>query len=450
MSDISYVPLSWIKAEVEFALGHARDGLARSRAAPADPAPLVDARHHVHETAGAIRLIGLEGLAVFTDELAALFEAALRDGPPPAPETVVLMERALLALTQFLDDLQRGRPYVPLSLLGLFRELRAARGGGPVRPAELFHPVQQVDLPPFALPPIATAQALAPFVRGQCVAFQRGLVDVLREAGNLRAFNFMRAALTALAGVSAESAVRALCWVASGYVDGLARRAILFDNTARSVLAQIEQQLRRFSAGDGVAMSLLTRELLYELAVAAPQDGLIGDIKRRYRLHEYLPEAGLIQYDDDRLRPLLGQAGQAIKASKDAWARTAAGDARAFVSFRGDLARAAQVLAALGVPMLARLAEAINGVTTTIAAASREQRGAIALDMATALLLLEKTVSAYPALSTELAVQLEAMQGSIDAIALEVERISEGQRFTTKLLTEREGSEPARRRPHGR
>ncbi|HEY3257253.1 MAG TPA: hypothetical protein VGJ64_00220 [Gemmatimonadaceae bacterium] len=35
--------------------------------------------------------------------------------------------------------------------------------------------------------------------------------------------------------------------------------------------------------------------------------------------------------------------------------------------------------------------------------------------------------------------RLERMEQGIDAIAVEVERISEGQRFTTKLLSEREG-----------
>jgi len=34
--------------------------------------------------------------------------------------------------------------------------------------------------------------------------------------------------------------------------------------------------------------------------------------------------------------------------------------------------------------------------------------------------------------------RLERMEHAIDAIAVEVERISEGQRFTTKLLSERE------------
>ena len=35
--------------------------------------------------------------------------------------------------------------------------------------------------------------------------------------------------------------------------------------------------------------------------------------------------------------------------------------------------------------------------------------------------------------------QIQALQQSVDSIALEVERISEGQRFTTKLLSERSG-----------
>ena len=36
--------------------------------------------------------------------------------------------------------------------------------------------------------------------------------------------------------------------------------------------------------------------------------------------------------------------------------------------------------------------------------------------------------------------RLELLQQSVDAIAIEVERIAEAQRFTTKLLSEREGA----------
>ncbi len=45
-------------------------------------------------------------------------------------------------------------------------------------------------------------------------------------------------------------------------------------------------------------------------------------------------------------------------------------------------------------------------------------------------------------LPVEVAARLERMEQALDSIAIEVERISEGQRFTTKLLSERTGVAP--------
>jgi hypothetical protein len=49
-----------------------------------------------------------------------------------------------------------------------------------------------------------------------------------------------------------------------------------------------------------------------------------------------------------------------------------------------------------------------------------------------------------PKLPLELQGRLERMEQAIDSIAVEVERISEGQRFTTKLLSDRQQSLPPR------
>jgi hypothetical protein len=45
-----------------------------------------------------------------------------------------------------------------------------------------------------------------------------------------------------------------------------------------------------------------------------------------------------------------------------------------------------------------------------------------------------------PKVPPEVIQRLERMEQAIDSIAVEVERISEGQRFTTKLLAERAGT----------
>jgi hypothetical protein len=48
--------------------------------------------------------------------------------------------------------------------------------------------------------------------------------------------------------------------------------------------------------------------------------------------------------------------------------------------------------------------------------------------------------SRNPRLPTDVTDRMERMEQAIDSIALEVERISEGQRFTTRLLSEGKGA----------
>ena len=52
--------------------------------------------------------------------------------------------------------------------------------------------------------------------------------------------------------------------------------------------------------------------------------------------------------------------------------------------------------------------------------------------------------SKNPQIPSEVAARLERMEQAIDSVALEVERISEGQRFTTKLLSEGRSASDAR------
>lgn len=50
---------------------------------------------------------------------------------------------------------------------------------------------------------------------------------------------------------------------------------------------------------------------------------------------------------------------------------------------------------------------------------------------------IEREPARQPPLPPDVTARLERMEQALDSIAIEVERISEGQRFTTKLLAER-------------
>jgi hypothetical protein len=63
----------------------------------------------------------------------------------------------------------------------------------------------------------------------------------------------------------------------------------------------------------------------------------------------------------------------------------------------------------------------------------------IALSMSRLIWKRGSRTATVPAASPESGERLEQIQQSVDAIAIEVERVSEGQRFVTRLLSERGG-----------
>lgn len=65
---------------------------------------------------------------------------------------------------------------------------------------------------------------------------------------------------------------------------------------------------------------------------------------------------------------------------------------------------------------------------------------AIGVPLARAIARKIERSPSVPAVPSDVAARLERMEQAIDSIAVEVERISEGQRFTTKLLAERSGT----------
>jgi hypothetical protein len=60
-----------------------------------------------------------------------------------------------------------------------------------------------------------------------------------------------------------------------------------------------------------------------------------------------------------------------------------------------------------------------------------------------ARLLWRRATTTPPKLDTEMAERMHRLESGIDTIAIEVERISEGQRFVTRLLSEREKQQAA-------
>jgi hypothetical protein len=80
---------------------------------------------------------------------------------------------------------------------------------------------------------------------------------------------------------------------------------------------------------------------------------------------------------------------------------------------------------------------AIDGVWIPILAIATAPIIAIGLPIARAYARRVESGATRATVPGDVTARLERMEQAIDSIAVEVERISEGQRFTTKLLAER-------------
>src|SRR6185437_4345434 len=109
-------PLTWVQGEIDEALTRGCEALAAFRANSGDTASLKHARSHVHQAAGAIQMVGLDGVVAFTDEIERQLGRMEELASDAIPGAVDVVDHACSRLRVFLDEVANGAPPVPLAL----------------------------------------------------------------------------------------------------------------------------------------------------------------------------------------------------------------------------------------------------------------------------------------------------------------------------------------------
>ena len=130
--------LSWITAEVNQALAVVREQIARFTAKAGDTAVLHGCSDHLHQVSGALRMVGLNGATRFCEAIEGCF-TGLNTAKATAG-TLGMIDKAVLALKEFVEGLERGQPNVPLRLFPVYRELGVLQGKPESAEKDLFYP----------------------------------------------------------------------------------------------------------------------------------------------------------------------------------------------------------------------------------------------------------------------------------------------------------------------
>jgi chemosensory pili system protein ChpA (sensor histidine kinase/response regulator) len=218
MASIPVTLLSWIKTEVDNALKVVRDNIAKFSVAPEDAAVLRGCPEQLHQVSGALRIVGLTGATRFCETIEGTFGRL--NSARPSKAAIGAIDRAVLELNEFVDDLARGQANAPLRLFPAYRELTTLQGKPDISEKDLFFPDLELQAPPHPDAKVLARDELVPFLEAQRARFQRGLLAWLRNQSN--GLKEMRQALDALHQVAPQlPEPRALWWAAAGLIDGL-------------------------------------------------------------------------------------------------------------------------------------------------------------------------------------------------------------------------------------
>jgi chemosensory pili system protein ChpA (sensor histidine kinase/response regulator) len=349
-------------------------------------------------------MVGLSGATRFCEEIEGGF-AGLK-GVRPSSQAVGVIDKAVLALKDFVDGLERGQANVPLRLYPMYRELKTLQGRDDAAEKDLFFPDLALAAPAHPNPKPLAKEALAAYLQAQRAQFQRGLLGALRNLPN--GPQDMKQALGALHQVAAQlPEPRALWWVAEGLVDGL-QDAPDADWLARAkaLCNKIDFQMRDLAAGAQALNEPLLREVLYAIAKCKPSTPRLKEIKQLYQLDGLFPGAelgGVMEFDMDWLGPALADMRSRLEALEGMWLHYVSGEPKSAARFRELVASFKAIAGEVGSAPLAKLLEVIALVSTRLPDPYPQQNQFMVIEMASAFLLAESLIENFtsPAADTE-------------------------------------------------
>ena len=409
--------LSWINAEVERALTLVQDSIAKFSAAPENEALLQPCPEHLHQVSGALRMVGLNGATLVCEAIESSFAglAAAR----PSADAMGVVDRAVVALKNFVGELARGHADVPLRLFPVYRDLSGLLGKKAISEKDLFFPDLSVPAPVHESPIALPDEELSGFLQSERTRFQRGLLAWLRGApAGLEDMRQTVDALHRIAGQLPEP--RSLWWAAGALIDSLEKETANdpeWLGSAKVACNRIDFQIRDLAAGGAKNGEALLREVLYSIAKREALTPRVKEVKQLYQLEGLFPQPDkpvdveVLELDAERLEASLFDMHSRLEALKRAWEQYVAGERDKARTFRERVVDFKGKTKDLGNQHLIKLLDAIAVVAAKLPDPYPRGEQMLVIEMASAFLLVEHVIDHFSSPADDLEAQIVIMGG---------------------------------------
>ena len=135
-----YLALDWVRGEIQETLNQAQQALEAFVDTPDDATRMRFCQAHLHQVYGTLQMVEFYGAALLAEEMEKLAQALLEARVGNVGDGQETLMRAILQLPPYLDRVASNRRDLPVVLLPLLNDLRAARGEPLLSETALFKP----------------------------------------------------------------------------------------------------------------------------------------------------------------------------------------------------------------------------------------------------------------------------------------------------------------------
>lgn len=403
--------LRWVKEEVDNTLTQAQQALEAYVAEPEDSTRLTTCSACLHQVRGTLQMLELYGAALLAEEMEQVSEALAQGQVQQPSEALEVLMTAILQLPTYLESMQAGQKDVPLVLLPMLNDLRAARNASLLTESSIFTPnlssltanKQQL------IEDLLIEDEVKSQVRNLRGLYQRALLAVIRNTRELENLQQMAELMLQTARLTQNFAMNPLWKVASGFIQAVFEEKTYGSTAVRSLFSELDRQLKAILDSGASVLNApvpedLLKNMLYHVARSHSRSALIREIQQTFQLDEALPSEEKLSRARERMSgpdqrviatvvSAIKEDLAAIKDSLDLYVRKKDAGIDELVSIPAALRRVSDTLALLGLgnarDIIRRQLELVQQMVTGQIPVS----DGIIMDVAGSLLFVEATLS---------------------------------------------------------
>lgn len=330
----NFAALDWVVGEIDETLKQARQSLEAYVENPQDSTRIRFCLTHIHQVHGSLQMVEFFGAALLAEEMEAIAQALMNHDVASESEAHEVLMRAILQLPIYLEQVKAKRNDDPGSLLPLLNDLRAARGSSLLSESQFFSPdissAQKIsgEKNP-AQSNAAQYKAVLEKLRKMYQYAASGVIKGVKVDENIK---YLEKVFTRLHALTSGTARQPLWDIALAVVEGLDSEQIQISVSLKSLMRQLDKEIRLLAQHGAKALNSFTREeliknLLYYVARSHAETPRIVRLRQEYSLDSALPEnqsstdSGtnlLSGPDPETMRTVVGALNDELGAIKEA------------------------------------------------------------------------------------------------------------------------------------